>query len=100
MNVSIGYTDQARDQLKNLKNDPAKKAIHKAVSKVIKFMKADLRNPSLKTHKYDGYENPFDATKPVFEAYAQNNTPGAYRIFWVYGPNQGEITIIAITPHP
>jgi hypothetical protein len=36
----------------------------------------------------------------MFEAYAQNDTPGAYRIMWCYGPGKGEITIVAITPHP
>lgn len=36
----------------------------------------------------------------VFESYAQNKTPGAYRIFWTYGPSKAEITILAITPHP
>jgi hypothetical protein len=36
----------------------------------------------------------------VFEAYAENNTPGAYRIFWHYGPDKNMITIVAITPHP
>jgi hypothetical protein len=36
----------------------------------------------------------------VFEAYAENNTPGAYRIFWVYGPGKDVITILAITAHP
>jgi hypothetical protein len=43
----------------------------------------------------------------IFEAYAQNKTPGAYRIFWHYGPDEimGKkrtpvITIVAITPHP
>jgi hypothetical protein len=45
-------------------------------------------------------ELPFDPAAKVFEAYAQNKTPGAYRVFWCYGPEQGEITVIAITPHP
>lgn len=36
----------------------------------------------------------------VFEAYAENKTPAAFRIFWHYGPEPGDITIIAITPHP
>jgi hypothetical protein len=36
----------------------------------------------------------------VFESYVQNRTPGAYRVFWCYGPEQGQITIVAITPHP
>lgn len=39
-------------------------------------------------------------TEDVFESYAQNNTPGAYRIFWHYGPKKKMITILAITPHP
>ena len=58
------------------------------------------RHSSLNTHEYDSLENPFDSKGKVFEAYAQNNTPGAYRIFWCYGPEKGEMTIIAITPHP
>ena len=43
----------------------------------------------------------------VFEAYAQNNTPGAYRVFFCYGPDRMDarkrvavLTIVAITPHP
>jgi hypothetical protein len=36
----------------------------------------------------------------VFEAHAESRTPGAYRVFWHYGPGKGELTIIAITPHP
>ena len=44
--------------------------------------------------------NPFAPKEPVFEAYAENQTPGAYRIFWCYGPDKKQITIIAITPHP
>ncbi len=43
---------------------------------------------------------PYDRKQPVFEAYVQNNTPGAYRIFWCYGPKNGAMTIIAITSHP
>lgn len=98
--LKLHLTDQAKSQLESLKADPASKAIHKQVSKVLKFTMADLRHPSLKTHKFDGYPSPFDDNKPVFEAYAQNKVPGAYRIFWCYGPNSGEITILAITPHP
>lgn len=41
----------------------------------------------------------------VFEVYAENKTPAAYRIFWCYyHPKQegqnGSITVLAITPHP
>jgi len=36
----------------------------------------------------------------VFEAYAENQTPAAFRVFWYYGPSARELTIVAITPHP
>lgn len=36
----------------------------------------------------------------VFTAYAENRTPGAYRVFWCYGPEREMITIVAIAPHP
>jgi len=48
---------------------------------------------SLHTHKYDSISGPDG--EEVFEAYAENKTPAAYRIFWYYGPNKNEITIIA-----
>jgi hypothetical protein len=44
--------------------------------------------------------HPFHPSAKIFEAYAQHKTPGAYRVFWCYGPGKQEITIIAITPHP
>lgn len=61
-------------------------------------METGLRHPSLRTHKYHGETGPHG--QEVFEAYAQNRTPGAYRVFWCYGPTSKKITILAITPHP
>jgi len=74
--------------------------LFKQVAKAIRQLATDPRHSSLNTHEYDSLENPFDPKGKVFEAYAQNNTPGAYRIFWCYGPEKGEMTILAITPHP
>lgn len=74
--------------------------LFKQVHKCVSLLAANPRHPGLQTHEYHSIENPFDAKQKVFEAYAQNRTPGAYRVFWCYGPEAGEITIIAITPHP
>ena len=74
--------------------------LFKQVVKCIELLQSNPRHPGLNTHEYHSIENPYDAHTKVFEAYAQNRTPGAYRIFWCYGPEKGEITIIAITPHP
>ena len=43
--------------------------------------------------------HPYDKNQKVFEAYAQNQTPDAYRVFWCYGPEKRQITLVAIAPH-
>lgn len=95
---SIELTDSAEKTLQDLSQNSSKKNVYKAVSKTIRFLAKNPRHPSLKTHKYDSVEGPNG--EEVFEAYAQNKTPGAYRVFWVYGPEKKVITILAITPHP
>lgn len=94
----LKFTQEAEKQLLELKNNPSSKRQYKAVGKVLGYMQVNLRHPSLNTHKFHGLKSPFGGD--VFESYAQNKTAGAYRIFWVYGPNKSEITILAIVPHP
>jgi len=36
----------------------------------------------------------------IFQSYLENNTPAAGRVFWAYGPDQGDITVLALEPHP
>jgi hypothetical protein len=74
--------------------------IFKQVRKSIQFLKNNPRHPSLATHDYSALINPYNPRQKVFEAYAQQHTSAAYRVFWCYGPNKDQITIVAITPHP
>jgi hypothetical protein len=74
--------------------------LYKQVRKALQLLAANPRHPGLRTHEFHSLKHPFDSAGKVFEAYAQNQTPGACRIFWCYGPGQAEMTIIAITPHP
>ena len=74
--------------------------LFKQVRKTLQLLGENPRHTGLQTHEYSGLVNPYNSIEKVFEAYAQNNTPGAYRIFWCYGPDKKQITIIAITPHP
>jgi hypothetical protein len=74
--------------------------LFKQVAKAVRQLAENPRHASLNTHEYYSLEHPFNPKAKVFEAYAQNKTPGAYRIFWCYGPEKDEMTIIAITPHP
>lgn len=97
-NYELKFTENAEIDMNTLKNNKSKKSIAKAVIKSLKFMTNNLKHPSLNTHKFDDLEGPNG--EDVFESYAQNKTPGAYRIFWFYGPGKSVITILAITPHP
>jgi hypothetical protein len=74
--------------------------LFKQVEKCVRLLLDNPRHPGLHTHPYSSIDHPFDEGEKVFEAYAQNRTPGAYRVFWCYGPGSDEITMIAITPHP
>jgi hypothetical protein len=74
--------------------------LFKQVEKCVRLLLEDPKHPGLNTHEYHSIANPHDERGKVFEASVQNKTPGAYRLFWCYGPEKGEITILAITPHP
>lgn len=97
MHFKLRFSEEALENLEALKHDKSKKGLLKQLNKVLGLMETNLRHPSLNTHKFDGM---MCKLGDVFETYAQNNTPGAYRIFWAYGPGKGEIYILIITPHP
>ena len=92
------FTDEAKANFKELEKDPSKQAVLKAVRKSLGYLETNPRHPSLKTHKYTSLCGP--QGEEVFEAYAQNQTSQAYRVFWYYGPGKREISIAAIVPHP
>jgi hypothetical protein len=94
----IFLTDQARSQLKKIKADKGLAKRYKAVAKAIRFLSANPRHPGLQTHEFSSLKGP--EGEKIFEAYAEQSTPAAYRIFWYYGPDKDQITIVAITPHP
>jgi len=97
------FTAEAQRQLTELAGNPSKNGILKQVRKPLGYLETNPRHPGLQTHEFTSLAGV--GGEKVFESYAQNNTPGAYRVFWHYGPdetaNRKRIsTIIAITPHP
>ena len=96
----IIFTDPAQEKLDRLQTDAGKAGLVKQIKKILGYLQTNPRHPSLRTHEYHSVPHPFSKTEKVFEAYAQNRTPAAYRIFWCYGPKKKQITILAITPHP
>ncbi len=98
MPFELFLTRQAENDLHELEINPAAKKRLNAVRKTLAYLQNNPRHPGLKTHKYNAISGPQD--EEVFEAYAENNTPAAYRIFWYYGPSKQQITVVAITKHP
>ena len=94
----ILLTDEADEQLNRLRIDKGLSKRYKAVKKAIQFLSQNPRHPGLRTHEFISLKGP--KGEKVFEAYAEQATPAAYRVFWYYGPKEDQITILSITPHP
>ena len=94
----IFFTEYAKTQLKKLKKDKGLTKKYNAAKKAIIFLSENPRRKSLNTHEFTSLKEP--SGEKVFEAYAEQSTLAAYRVFWCYGPTKDQITILAITPHP
>jgi hypothetical protein len=106
MRRKLLFTPTAAEQLTRIEHDPTLKGVLRQVRKTLGYLETNLRAKSLQTHEYESLTRRYG--KKVFEAYVQQKTPGAYRTFWQYGPDEIDkngkriavITIVAITPHP
>lgn len=96
MQFRLLFSSEAKLTLENLEQIDPKK--FQKVLKTLGLMEINLRHPSLNTHKYESLSGANG--EEVFEAYVENQTAAAFRVFWHYGPGKEVITIVAITPHP
>jgi hypothetical protein len=94
----LEWTAEASKAYNLLKSTASQRKRYEAVKKTIRFLAMNPRHNSLQTHEYMSLKGPNG--EKVFEAYAEQSTPAAYRVFWYYGPSKGIITIFAITSHP
>ena len=72
--------------------------LYKKLGKALYHLSQNSRHTGLETHEISSLTNRYGMK--VWQSYLENQTPAAGRIFWVYGPNRGEITIIGLEPHP
>ena len=93
----LEWTDKAKEIYTSLKADASKAKQWKAIRKTLKLLARNPRYPSLRAHEFASLRGP--NSEKVFEAYAEQQTPAAYRVFGYYGPDKGRITIFAITSH-
>ena len=70
----------------------------KKLVKTLAFLGQNPRHPGLASHEID------DLTRKcgikIFQSYLENKTPAAGRLFWAYGPDPDDITVLAVEPHP
>lgn len=98
MIFQLEFSPESKDQLAQLKRSPDLEKRYNAVKKALGLLQPNPRPPGLNTHPYESFLGP--RGEKVFEAYAENNIPGAYRIFFSYGPGRRVISILTVLPHP
>lgn len=95
MAFKLSFTREAASVLRKLEAEKDPKL--KKVRKTLGLLEINPRHPGLATHEFTSLSGP--AGEKVFEAYVENRTPGAWRIFWYYGPDAGMIRVLNIAHH-
>lgn len=69
----------------------------KRLAKTINFLSVNPKHPSLQSHEIEELTDKYKMK--IWQSYLDQGK-AARRIFWTYGPNRKEITILGIEPHP
>lgn len=93
----LRFTREAAAILEDLKAPQFEKK-RKKVLRTLARLEANPRHPGLNSHKYQSMRGA--EGQDVWDSYVENQTPGAWRVFWHYGPGKNELTIITVGPHP
>lgn len=72
--------------------------LYKKWGSALKKLAMDPFYPSLKSHEIEPLSKRYGMK--VWQSYLENKKSGARRMFWVYGPDKNDITIIGLEPHP
>ncbi|MCY1656347.1 hypothetical protein DQ226_07525 [Dietzia maris] len=92
----LAFSVEAQQTLVDLKR-PQHGKKKKKVDKALKLLQdAGPGYPGLNSHKLNGLTGPGGAD--LWDSYVENNTPSAWRIYWVYGDND-YIFVVEIGPH-
>lgn len=92
------FTQEAQEVLDSL-GKPAHRTKDAKVRKALRLLRdVGPSHPGLHSHKYHSLTGP--GGEDVWESYVENRTPGASRIWWVYGHGADTITIVTVGPHP
>lgn len=90
--------DELTEKVHNASANKQEQKIYRQLGKAVYLLSQNPRHPGLQSHEITELTVRYGVK--VWESYLENNTPSAGRIFWVYGPERADITVIAIEPHP
>lgn len=74
------------------------KDLYRKLRKAIQHLESNPRHPGLNSHEIEVLTEKYGVR--IWESYLENRKAGARRIFWIYGPETREITIVGIEKHP
>lgn len=74
------------------------KDLYRKIRKALQHLETNPRHPGLKSHEIDVLTEKYGVR--IWESYLENRKAGARRMFWIYGPETKEITIVGIENHP
>ena len=77
--------------------DRDERALFNQWRKALGHLAQNPRHPGLRTHEIEPLSRRFGAK--VFQSYL-NQGDTADRLYWLYGPDRGEITVVGLEPHP
>ena len=83
---------------RNGKNSKKDEELYMKWGSALKKLSVDPMYPSIHTHEIEPLSRRYGMK--VWQSYLENKTSKARRMYWVYGPDQKDITIIGLEPHP
>lgn len=78
--------------------DQTEQKFYRKLVKTLGYLRENPRHNSLVSHEIDVLSRKCGFR--VFQSYLENKRPAAGRMFWSYGPDKGDITILGIESHP
>lgn len=102
---TIYYDGEAEAQINELASKAVagelnrdEKELYRKIRKTLQHLEKNPKHPGLNSHEIKTLTEKYGVR--IWESYLENKKAGARRIFWIYGPETRDITIVGIEKHP
>ncbi|MBQ7478674.1 MAG: hypothetical protein IJT01_07210 [Selenomonadaceae bacterium] len=73
-------------------------SLYKKWGQAMAHLSQNPQHPGLHSHEIPPLSKRYGMK--VWQSYLENKTSSAIRMYWVYGPEKQDITVIGLEPHP